>query len=164
MTWRRFLRAVLGLYPRPWRDRYRAEATAVVHRLLGRPDPQPARLGADLFWGAIKERSRPSIRRPQAGIMASFVPPALRHRDALLRRTLDRRAQALLEPGEQLMATFGAATSHPRRAVLRRSPVESPRIVERGVVWRFVVIGGEEVWIGRRADRITTWMTSARES
>lgn len=66
MSQRRLLQWALGLYPRPWRNRYADEMMAAVDDLLGGGDARPARLLVSLLWGALKERWRPTVPAPTA--------------------------------------------------------------------------------------------------
>jgi hypothetical protein len=114
MSWRRWILATLRVYPAAWRDRYGEETTALVDDLLAAERPRRAQLAADLGCGAVRERWRPSVPRPEP---FRRPPPYYldlwRHRDRLGRTRLDPASRALFAPAEQVLGTFDAVTAHP---------------------------------------------------
>lgn len=152
MNWRRLLHALLRLYPRPWRDRYADETAALLDDLLTAERPGRARLALDLLAGAAKERVRPTIRPVPPPRMWQGYVNLWRHRDLLLRTSLDAQSLALLDPGEEVVGTFDAATRH-------------PLLLRLGPTWLFttcgnLVIFGFLFFFAEHADHLSSLDTS----
>jgi hypothetical protein len=124
LTWRRLHLWILGLYPAAWRDRYGQETAMVIDDLLSDAHRKRGRLALNLLWGMAKERVRPTVAKsgvPSQVPLAYSAPSLMRHRDLLGRRTSNESALALLEPDEQVVATFDAVTNHPQIRLLSLS-------------------------------------------
>ncbi len=116
MSWRWWLHRILAFYPTAWRKRYGREAAVVIDDLLADGRARPARLAANLVAAAIRERARALFTHQSPRIPGGWLWPPRRlrlYRDRLGRTGLDPSSESLFEPGEEVIATFGAVTSHP---------------------------------------------------
>jgi hypothetical protein len=135
MSWRRLLLAILALYPKAWRQRYRRETEPLVEDLLaGGARGARWRLALDLLAGAGRERAQEMLRRlrhgTRPGAPRQYRPVSLlRYRNVFGRTSFDRRSLAVLG-GEQVIGTFGGVTSFPR---LRRA-------MSTWVAWSIIVL------------------------